>query len=58
MASKAWGNPHVATLTHFLDLFLNALTKSTKMQGTKEPPPQVTCAPATIIIHMFISSKV
>lgn len=38
-ASKAWGNPHDATLTHFLDLFLNALTKNIKMQGTKEPSP-------------------
>lgn len=38
-ASKAWGNPHDATLTHFLDLFLNVLTKNIKMQGTKEPSP-------------------
>ena len=36
---QSLGDPHVATLTHFLDLFLNALTKSIKMQGTKEPSP-------------------
>lgn len=38
MASKAWGIPTLP-LTHFLDLFLNALTRSIKMQGTKEPSP-------------------
>ena len=38
-ASKAWGSTHDATLAHFLGLFLNALTKNIKMQGTKEPSP-------------------